>query len=138
MVCFVSLCDLELNQKKKKIITTILVDLSTSINVEVLRPLLSNDDFMKRIGDMLPQQQSTALDSSSSSSATTTATKPLSEQFLSTVQSPQFQQALNSFSHALQSGQLGPLVQQFGLPESCVVAANKGSMCLDFCVCLID
>lgn len=93
---------------------------------------------MKRIGDMLPQQQSTALDSSSSSSATTTATKPLSEQFLSTVQSPQFQQALNSFSHALQSGQLGPLVQQFGLPESCVVAANKGSMCLDFCVCLID
>lgn len=103
------------------------VDLSTSINVEVLRPLLSNDDFMKRIGDMLPQQQSTALDSSSSSSATTTATKPLSEQFLSTVQSPQFQQALNSFSHALQSGQLGPLVQQFGLPELCVVAANKGN-----------
>ncbi|XP_027196143.2 regulatory particle non-ATPase 13 [Dermatophagoides pteronyssinus] len=100
------------------------VDLSTSINVEVLRPLLTNEDFMKRIGDMLPQ--STASSDSSSATKTTTV-KPLSEQFLSTVQSPQFQQALNSFSHALQSGQLGPLIQQFGLPESCVTAANKGN-----------
>ena len=83
---------------------------------------------MKRIGDMLPQ--STA--SSDSSATKTTTVKPLSEQFLSTVQSPQFQQALNSFSHALQSGQLGPLIQQFGLPESCVTAANKGSMLFSF------
>lgn len=107
---------------------SISVDLSTSINVEVLRPLLTNEDFMKRIGDMLPQ--STA--SSDSSVTKTTTVKPLSEQFLSTVQSPQFQQALNSFSHALQSGQLGPLIQQFGLPESCVTAANKGSMLFSF------
>ncbi|OTF74769.1 hypothetical protein BLA29_013813, partial [Euroglyphus maynei] len=89
---------------------------------------------MKRVGDMLPQQQSTASDTSSTataaatpSTATTSKTaKTLTEQFLSTVQSPQFQQALNSFSHALQSGQLGPLMQQFGLSESCVNAANNG------------
>ena len=86
---------------------------------------------MKRIGDMLPQSTASS-DSSSTSATKTTAAKPLSEQFLSTVQSPQFQQALNSFSHALQSGQLGPLIQQFGLPESCVTAANKGSMLYSF------
>lgn len=91
------------------------VDLSTSLNLEVLRPLLLNEDFMKRISDTLPPI------------AEANKSNNLAEQFTSTVQSPQFQQALNSFSSALQSGQLGPLIQQFGLPEDCVVAANTGS-----------
>lgn len=51
----------------------------------------------------------------------------ISEQFLTTVQTPQFKQAVSSFSAAIQSGQLGPLVQQFGLPEECVAAANSAS-----------
>ncbi|KAI7691043.1 Proteasomal ubiquitin receptor ADRM1 [Sarcoptes scabiei] len=91
------------------------VDLSTSLNLEVLRPLLLNEDFMKRISDTLPPI------------AEANKSNNLAEQFTSTVQSPQFQQALNSFSSALQSGQLGPLIQQFGLPEDCVVAANTGN-----------
>lgn len=35
-------------------------------------------------------------------------------------------QALSMFSAALASGQLGPLMSQFGLPAEAVDAANKG------------
>ena len=73
---------------------------------------------MQRIGEMIPSVTSTP----------PSTTPRIAEQFSSTVQSPQFQQALSSFSAALQSGQLGPLVQQFGLPEECVAAANSASM----------
>lgn len=36
------------------------------------------------------------------------------------------------FSSALASGQLGPLMNQFGLPAEAVDAANKGGECLTF------
>ena len=36
--------------------------------------------------------------------------------------------ALSVFSAALQSGQLGPLIQQFGLGAEAVEAAQKGDM----------
>jgi hypothetical protein len=39
-----------------------------------------------------------------------------------------FLQALSVFSAALQSGQLGPLIQQFGLGAEAVEAAQKGDM----------
>ncbi len=58
------------------------------------------------------------------------STSNISDQFTSTVQSPQFQQALSTFSAALQSGQLGPLIQQFGLSQECVDAANSGGIIL--------
>ena len=35
-------------------------------------------------------------------------------------------QALNTFGSALQSGQLGPLMSQFGLGQQAVQAANEG------------
>lgn len=41
-------------------------------------------------------------------------------------------QALSMFSAALASGQLGPLMSQFGLPTEAVDAANKGGKCA-FC-----
>lgn len=72
---------------------------------------------MKQVADKLPKISSSEQNLSL-----------LNEQFTQTVQSPQFQQALNSFSQAIQSGQIGPLIQQFGLPEGCVSAANTGSM----------
>lgn len=37
-------------------------------------------------------------------------------------------QALSMFSAALASGQLGPLMSQFGLPAEAIDAANKGGM----------
>ncbi|XP_065897813.1 proteasomal ubiquitin receptor ADRM1-A-like [Dysidea avara] len=42
------------------------------------------------------------------------------------VSSPQFQQAVGVFGSALQSGQLGPLMAQFGLGQQAVQAANEG------------
>lgn len=72
---------------------------------------------MKQVTDKLPKTSGSEQDPSL-----------LNEQFTQTVQSPQFQQALNSFSQAIQSGQIGPVIQQFGLPEGCVSAANNGSM----------
>lgn len=50
------------------------------------------------------------------------------EQIKDTVASPQFQQALSSFSTALQSGQLGPVVSQFQLSSEAVAAANTGDL----------
>lgn len=38
-------------------------------------------------------------------------------------------QAMSMFSSALASGQLGPLMNQFGLPAEAVDAANKGGPC---------
>ena len=40
-----------------------------------------------------------------------------------------FLQAMSMFSSALASGQLGPLMNQFGLPAEAVDAANKGGQC---------
>ncbi|XP_055946987.1 proteasomal ubiquitin receptor ADRM1-A-like [Argiope bruennichi] len=91
------------------------VDLSSAITAEALQPLFNNQELMERVRSLLPQ---------SSESATPVP----SDQLRSTVQSPQFQQALGMFSAALQSGQLGPLMQQFGMSSDVVNAANSGDM----------
>jgi len=88
------------------------VDLSEGLSTEVLHPILSNADFMRQLQDFLPPSEG---------SDTTQMVKD-------TVQSPQFAQALSVFSAALQSGQLGPLIQQFGLGAEAVEAAQKGDM----------
>ncbi|XP_041974963.1 proteasomal ubiquitin receptor ADRM1 isoform X2 [Aricia agestis] len=70
----------------------------------------------------------------------TTATTPANSQRLSphlppttddvrtTLLSPQFAQAANQFSSALTSGQMGPVMSQFGLPTEVTSAANSGNM----------
>lgn len=50
------------------------------------------------------------------------------KQLKDTIASPQFQQALSSFSTALQSGQLGPVVSQFELGSEAIAAANTGDL----------
>uniref|UniRef100_T1E1M3 Proteasomal ubiquitin receptor ADRM1 homolog n=1 Tax=Cupiennius salei TaxID=6928 RepID=T1E1M3_CUPSA len=91
------------------------VDLSSAITAEALQPLFNNQELMDRVRSLLPP---------SSESNTTVP----SDQLRSTVQSPQFQQALGMFSAALQSGQLGPLMQQFGMSSDVIAAANSGDM----------
>jgi hypothetical protein len=98
------------------------VDLSTTINYEALQPLLANKDFMKRVQETLPPNVDAAGNQAPVSST------ELPEQFAATVSSPQFQQALSIFSGALQSGQLGPLIAQFGLGSGCVAAAEQGNL----------
>ncbi|KAJ0182440.1 hypothetical protein K1T71_001809 [Dendrolimus kikuchii] len=45
-----------------------------------------------------------------------------------TLLSPQFAQAANQFSSALSSGQMGPVMSQFGLAPEAVAAASTGDM----------
>jgi len=88
------------------------VDLSEGLSTEVLHPILSNPDFMRQLQDFLPPSEG----------------NDTAQMVRDTVQSPQFAQALSVSSAALQSGQLGPLIQQFGLGAEAVEAAQKGDM----------
>lgn len=53
---------------------------------------------------------------------------PPGDSLSTTLSSPQFSQALSMFWSALQSGQAGPVVQQFGLGNSAVSAATTGNL----------
>jgi len=89
------------------------VDLSSAMTAEALQPILTNQEFVDQLKPFLPP----------------TATElPPAEQLKGTVTSPQFQQAVSLLSSALQSGQLGPLINQFGLGEEAVLAATACDM----------
>jgi hypothetical protein len=74
----------------------------------VLRPLSSDGSVQEQLEPHIP---------------------PTSETVADVLTSPQFQQALGVFGSALQSGQLGPLISQFGMGQDVINAANTGSMC---------
>ncbi|XP_076456922.1 proteasomal ubiquitin receptor ADRM1-like isoform X2 [Babylonia areolata] len=89
------------------------VDLAKALNPEAMLPILANAEVQERLIPYLPEGESLP--------------KTVDE-LRSTVSSPQFQQALTSFSRALQSGQLGPLMNQFNLGEDVANAAAQGDM----------
>ncbi|KAK8733642.1 hypothetical protein OTU49_006403 [Cherax quadricarinatus] len=89
------------------------VDLSPAMTAEALQPILTNEEFVNQLRPYLPA---------------TSDELPPTEQLRGTVTSPQFQQAVSLFSSALQSGQLGPLINQFGLGEDAVLAASSCDM----------
>ncbi|KAK6967714.1 adhesion regulating molecule 1 [Biomphalaria glabrata] len=89
------------------------VDLAKALSPEAMIPILANSEVQKRLIPYLPEGESLP---------------KTEEELRNTVQSPQFQQALSSFSSALQSGQLGPLMSQFGLGEDVANAAAQGDM----------
>ncbi|XP_067125525.1 proteasomal ubiquitin receptor ADRM1 isoform X1 [Centruroides vittatus] len=95
------------------------IDLSSALTAETLQPLFENQELMERLRSLLP----TPLESSTGQESSV-----VGETLRSTIQSPQFQQALSMFSAALQSGQLGPLMQQFGMAQEVVDAANSGDL----------
>lgn len=113
-----------------------LIDLSTAINSESLAHLLNNDEFLRQIEPLLPpvaQASSGGSAATSSTSSSSTEQRPLTaeerkDQFAETVRSSQFRSSLSQFCVALQSGQLGPLMSQFGLNQACVDAANLGNL----------
>ncbi|RXG58539.1 Proteasomal ubiquitin receptor ADRM1 [Armadillidium vulgare] len=89
------------------------VDLGSVITAEALQPILTNSEFVEQLRPYLPS---------------TSDKLPPVEELKGTVSSPQFQQAVNLFTSALQSGQLGPLINQFGLGEEAVLAATASDM----------
>ncbi|KAM9343062.1 proteasomal ubiquitin receptor ADRM1-like isoform 2-T2 [Pholidichthys leucotaenia] len=89
------------------------VDLSSVCTPEMMAPILSNADVQQRLLPFLPAGESL----------------PQSTELIAnTLSSPQFQQSMSIFSSALASGQLGPLMSQFGLPAAAVEAANRGDV----------
>lgn len=89
------------------------IDLYDIMNTENLVPILSNKDVQERLRAHLPEGQSI----------------PTSERELrESIQSPQFRQAVETFGMALQTGQLGPVLAQFGLPQEAINAANQGDL----------
>ncbi|XP_013878147.1 proteasomal ubiquitin receptor ADRM1 [Austrofundulus limnaeus] len=89
------------------------VDLASVLTPEVMAPILGNHEVQQRLMPFLPTGESLPQSS---------------EELHNTLSSPQFQQAMSLFSSALASGQLGPLMNQFGLPAEAVEAANKGDV----------
>jgi len=89
------------------------VDLSSGVTGEVIKPLLNNPEFVQKMKELLPLSEETV--------------DPANE-ISSTISSPQFKQALQMFSSGLQSGQLGPLIREFGLGDAAVAAATAGNM----------
>uniref|UniRef100_A0A1A8P541 Adhesion regulating molecule 1 n=1 Tax=Nothobranchius pienaari TaxID=704102 RepID=A0A1A8P541_9TELE len=89
------------------------VDLASVLTPEVMAPILANPEVQQRLMPFLPSGESLPQSS---------------DELHNTLGSPQFQQAMSMFSSALASGQLGPLMNQFGLPAEAVEAANKGDV----------
>lgn len=89
------------------------MDLASVLTPEVMAPILANAEVQQRLLPYLPSGES-LLQST--------------EELTNTLTSPQFQQSMSMFSSALASGQLGPLMNQFGLPTEAVEAANKGDV----------
>lgn len=93
------------------------VDLASIVNSDALKTLLENKEFMDKVKELIPDTSEAGLPERS-----------LPAQVTATIESVQFKSALGTFNSALQSGLLGPLVQQFNLSEACVKAANEGSL----------
>ncbi|CAG6021800.1 unnamed protein product [Menidia menidia] len=89
------------------------VDLASVLTPEIMAPILANPEVQQRLTPYLPSGESLPQSS---------------DELQNTLSSPQFQQAMSMFSSALASGQLGPLMNQFGLPAEAVDAANKGDV----------
>lgn len=81
------------------------VGLSEVVTADVLRPLAGNTEAHDRLTPHLPPSHESPQD---------------------VLTSPQFQQALGVFGSALHSGQLGPLMAQFGMGEEVARAATTG------------
>lgn len=90
------------------------VDLAAGLNTDSIQPLLSNPAVVRELQQHLPSPIEDAGDPQ--------------ERLRLTLTSPQFQQALSSFSDALQTGQLGHVINQFDVDGDAVSAANRGNM----------
>uniref|UniRef100_A0AAQ5YXM2 Proteasomal ubiquitin receptor ADRM1 n=1 Tax=Amphiprion ocellaris TaxID=80972 RepID=A0AAQ5YXM2_AMPOC len=89
------------------------VDLASVCTPEMMAPILTNAEVQQRLLPFLPSGESLPQSA---------------EEIQNTLNSPQFQQSMSMFSSALASGQLGPLMSQFGLPAEAVDAANRGDV----------
>lgn len=75
-------------------------------------PDLANGDFPERLQAHIPQNEGISP----------------SQELIDTIHSPMFRQASSTFGHALQTGQMGPVLEQFGIDSEAKEAAQKGDL----------
>lgn len=89
------------------------VDLSAGLTVEMMQPLLSKPEFIRKMKEFVPKEHQD---------------NDMADEIKGTIQSPQFKQALSLFCHAFYSGELAPLIREFDLGQEAVEAAAKCDM----------
>ena len=87
---------------------------NVDLSHQVLDTLLENPEFVKKMKELLPDEEQQQDD--------------IGSQVQSTLHSPQFRQALGMFSSGLQTGQLAPLIREFNLGDAATTAAEKGDL----------
>jgi hypothetical protein len=101
------------------------VDLSASVNGELIRRITSSPATVKKLAPLLPQFGGPEVRDSKSLASSEEGCKSDVEE---TLLSPQFQQALSAFCAAFPTGQLGPLISQFDMGTEAVNAAQAGNL----------
>lgn len=105
------------------------IDLSTAVNSDSLNYLLQDEEFLRLVESHLPPVAAEERQPGEAAARQTpSSSEQLKKQFGETVRSSQFRLSLRQFCMALQSGQLGPLMSQFGLNQACVDAASLGNL----------
>merc|ERR1712210_382825 len=89
------------------------IDIAEAMRAEDLIPMLADENIREAIAAHLPEDATIAKTES---------------ELKETIHSPQFKQATQAFSHALSSGQLGPVLKQFGINDAACLAAAKGDV----------
>jgi len=91
------------------------VDVSTALTGLALQPLVSQEGFFDKVKAVFPAGEEEGKEITAAD-------------LKGKVLSPEFQQAVSMFSIAFQSGQIAPLVREFGLGDEAVAAATQGDM----------
>ncbi|KAJ1660065.1 hypothetical protein IWQ61_000959 [Dispira simplex] len=90
------------------------LNLEDVLSSDTLATLLTDPEVCSALFPYLPEPVNAS--SSQEGKVPATPRRHSPEEVRSIVRSAPFQQSLHSLSYALQTGQLGPLIQQFGLP----------------------
>lgn len=93
--------------------TTKQYDLTKVLGTDSLVGMLSNKEVQDKLNEHMPKDGKIAGTEGDIRAA---------------IGSPQYQQAVQAFQEALESGQLGPVLQQFQLPEDAIKAAGTGNI----------
>lgn len=88
-------------------------DLNKVLGTESLVDILASKDVQDRLNKHMPKDEKIGQSK---------------EELRAAIGSPQYQQAVQAFQEALESGQLAPVLQQFNLPEGAIKAAAGGNM----------
>lgn len=88
-------------------------DMTKVLGTDSLVNMLGNKDVQDRLNEHMPKDEKIAGTPGDIRAA---------------IGSPQYQQAVQAFQEALESGQLGPVLAQFQLPENAIKAAGTGNI----------